>query len=101
MVRAVTSVTCVLALTLTSACTSFYGPVRPIQAGRLGGAQACDSPPAPSSPILEREFKTAACASLGMPREHEPAVTMHEAGFLLVTARCNDFFAQKAAPNWA
>lgn len=99
--------TLIAATVALQGCNSIYGPVRPIQAGKLGGISSC--PPkakittsSSNSPILERLFAEKACASLlatgdgKKEGDEEKAKQMFEAGVMLVHARCNDFFAQKA-----
>ncbi|WP_432201234.1 hypothetical protein ACRAQ7_03220 [Erythrobacter sp. W53] len=76
---------------------SFYGPPRPIQAGKIGGENKCPAEPVNiESESLESHFRAKACLSLKKPMDHVRAEAMYEAGFRLVHARCNDFFAQKA-----
>ncbi|MAC59435.1 MAG: hypothetical protein CMH85_14410 [Novosphingobium sp.] len=51
--------------------------------------------PATGGSLLEDRFIVAACASLNASDDEAKAKAMFEAGFTLVGARCNDFFAQK------
>ena len=83
-----------------SACgtvrNSLYGPLRPIQAGTIGGKSSCEGAAKGVDISLEQHFRAKACASMKDPRNSDLALAMFESGSQLVNARCNDFFAQKA-----
>lgn len=76
------------------ASNSVYGPIRPIKAGNIAGVKSCPAPPRKIA-LLEDRFSGLACESIAMPDNDIKAKAMLDAGFSLVTARCNDYFAQK------
>lgn len=79
----------------SQARNSFYGPLRPVQAGQVGSASSC-SENRDGLAWLERRFVEQACASQNSPTDPSLAKDMFTAGATLVAARCNDYFAQKA-----
>jgi hypothetical protein len=79
----------------SSTRNSFYGPIKPIGGGYIGGQTSCEGFTA-SAANLEEHFRGNACASLASPDDKLLAKRMYESGFALVHARCNDFFNQKA-----
>ena len=76
------------------ASNSVYGPIRAVQAGNIGGVKSCQSTPRGVA-LLEDRFFTISCQSIAAPTDEAKARAMLEAGFSLIDARCNDFFAQK------